>query len=374
MSGYIKVNNDKKKVKDIFANINGVKRKIVSGWCSENGVVKKVFGSGSKSMWVWCTYSNGSKIAYSECDSIDAIITAGINLVKPCDDDLDYVDVTLFKDDFYVLTTIGRVFKSHDCVEWQEIVGAAQSSTVSSMKFLNTGNSLYINSNIKFFYFSNGSFIDVDGTMGNAQSQCIAINEDDDCILFGKYDVTKIEYSYNILKNGVCEIFLGPYTSSDFDSMKLTVKGMYYNDVDKHYYIESSEYSKIIQVDKETKKITKLSTSNYSKGTHGTEYVCLNGCVLGYAYSSGSNSEKRVERTFDNFAKYVTKYKTTNVSYLSSSHRFVKAGGYIFLTSQSHANHPYQMIYKPEDDTCSVFYITTSDGRLYGGIAKRQGS
>ena len=47
MSCYIKVNNDKKKVKDIFANINGVKRKIVSGWCSENGVVKKVFGKES---------------------------------------------------------------------------------------------------------------------------------------------------------------------------------------------------------------------------------------------------------------------------------------------------------------------------------------
>ena len=203
MSGYVKVNNEKKRISNIFANINNEKKKIVSGWANVDGVKTKIYSSSAKRYgWLWGTNTVGNTkyLTYK--------ITAGKNMfsnldgainIQPSSKSESFIgnageSACYHKGYFYVALRSG-LYRSNDLVNWSKYI---DSSVLFVIAIFSTGEDLYVKVSQNIYKIVNDTPMKIEipkGPLGyKLNVSVIKANKNNNSLIFSCYESKNSTY------------------------------------------------------------------------------------------------------------------------------------------------------------------------------------
>ena len=241
MSGYVSVDNSKKKIVGMYCNINGSAKKVISAYTNKEGAVTKIWSSGRPKIWV-VPDSSGlyilRKTSLSSYLQYRELVLSGA-----------FGDCVYLSGRFVASKESGESYASYDGVNWVTLDGVTIDSSNTSIQLLSDGYGVMLRVGSVLYYLEPNSttfsLIDVsaifDGKLYTEYGGHYAVNCEKNVIM--------LFASTNAGSNGIVKFVKGvPSLEKDFESRgsaSLTY-AFTYNDTDGLYYlIDGVNYSKV---------------------------------------------------------------------------------------------------------------------------------
>lgn len=242
MSGYVNINNSKKKVTGIYCNVNGLKKKVISAYANKDGVAAKIWSSGNPKIWI-VPDSRGlyilRKTSLSSYSQYKELVLSGA-----------FGDCVYSNGRFVASKESGESYMSYDGVNWVTLDGVTIDSSNTSVQLLSDGYGVMLRVSSSLYYLEPNSTtfstIDIsniiDGLFYTEYGGHYTVNAESNIIMLfatGKGDYTNY--------HGIVKFEKGaPSIEKDFEYGYMANYAFAYNSSENLYYIISAaSYRKV---------------------------------------------------------------------------------------------------------------------------------